>query len=291
MGGKTPDSCCVPHCVYSGTSMIDALHFDPSEDLMILSADHGEQFFEHGFWGYGHLLLAQEVHVPLIMCYDGFPARVHSDPVSLLDLFPTFCDLFSLPQPHGLLGESLVPTVLGQDRPSRRVSAEGNKLRTPGAAVIGKKYWYWLWADRYYFKPWHAWPFEEHLYRIDLDPGCLEDLIEADSGPADELNALLRQMIPHWAPHTKEAIAGSDKEVRFGPDLLETTPIDSAVQGPTLLTVEDGDAIHLTVPPARVRYAASGLEPGRAHYFEFQYNLRNGRLHLKIQNAEDETVD
>ena len=43
------------------------------QTLLILTADHGEQFGEHGGYGHGLSLYEPEIHVPLLIA---FPDRV-----------------------------------------------------------------------------------------------------------------------------------------------------------------------------------------------------------------------
>jgi len=66
--------------------------------LLILSADHGEEFYDHQGWGHGHSLYQELIHVPLVMSNAGFlPRGVRiKSPVSLVDLMPTLLSLLDL---------------------------------------------------------------------------------------------------------------------------------------------------------------------------------------------------
>lgn len=68
--------------------LLESLDYDPDNDLLILTADHGEQFYSHGWWGHQRLLLTQETHVPLIVKHPNFQAKRISNSVSLMDLYP-----------------------------------------------------------------------------------------------------------------------------------------------------------------------------------------------------------
>jgi arylsulfatase A-like enzyme len=78
--------------------------------LVIVTADHGEEFMEHGSFGHGFNLFNTTVRVPLIVVGPEIPAgRVVRENVSLIDLAPTLLDLLHLaPDPH-FEGRSLVP--------------------------------------------------------------------------------------------------------------------------------------------------------------------------------------
>ena len=70
------------------------------DTLVILTADHGEEFMEHGWIGHTASLYEELIHVPLIFRLPGrLPACVVETPVSLLDVMPTVLDLVGLTEP------------------------------------------------------------------------------------------------------------------------------------------------------------------------------------------------
>jgi arylsulfatase A-like enzyme len=78
--------------------------------IVVVTADHGEQFGEHGKFEHGNSLYRQLLEVPLVI---RFPARVPagatvSEPVSLRDLPATLLDLARRDQ-GGIGGASLAP--------------------------------------------------------------------------------------------------------------------------------------------------------------------------------------
>jgi arylsulfatase A-like enzyme len=82
--------------------------------LVIVTADHGEEFLEHGIFGHGHNLFNTTVRVPLIIAGPGIPAgRVVSENVSLVDLAPTVLDLMGVKPEASFEGRSLVPLLRG----------------------------------------------------------------------------------------------------------------------------------------------------------------------------------
>ena len=82
--------------------------------LVIITADHGEEFMEHGVIGHGHSLYTQSVRVPLIMVWPGhLPAGVRvRDPVSLDRIPSTILDLIGRSGPF--TAPSLAGTWRGQ---------------------------------------------------------------------------------------------------------------------------------------------------------------------------------
>lgn len=80
------------------------------DDLtIIVVADHGEQFMEHGQHGHGHQLFNEEVHVPLLVKSPKVQAaRVVDITASTVDIFPTALDAAEIAVVPGLAGVSLL---------------------------------------------------------------------------------------------------------------------------------------------------------------------------------------
>ena len=84
------------------------------ETAVIFTSDHGYLLGEHHFWQKGNL--REEVtRIPLIIRSPGKPSGISSSIVELVDLFPTACELTSLPIPDSVEGISLVPVLAKQD--------------------------------------------------------------------------------------------------------------------------------------------------------------------------------
>jgi arylsulfatase A-like enzyme len=83
--------------------------------IVVLLADHGEEFGEHGAGGHGRTLYREVLQVPLIVWAPGLakPGRI-ATPVSLLDVAPTVLDLLGLPADPTHDGTSLAATVRGR---------------------------------------------------------------------------------------------------------------------------------------------------------------------------------
>jgi arylsulfatase A-like enzyme len=90
------------------------------DTLVVLTADHGEAFGEHGLWAHGTGLFEEIVHIPLIVWRSGSaagqPRRVAS-PVSLQDVAPTLSQLALGKTPASFEGESLLPLLQADAAP------------------------------------------------------------------------------------------------------------------------------------------------------------------------------
>ncbi len=87
--------------------------------IIVVTADHGEEFRDHGQLGHGTSLFNELIHVPLIVLVPGQRVgRVVTDNVSLLDVVPTILELVGLPPDRLAEGRSLVPLLGGASIPA-----------------------------------------------------------------------------------------------------------------------------------------------------------------------------
>ncbi len=78
--------------------------------VVVVTADHGEEFREHGGLQHGTALFQESVRIPLVMTGPGLPAgKVVHDPVALVDVAPTLLALLGLPAEPRFEGRSLLP--------------------------------------------------------------------------------------------------------------------------------------------------------------------------------------
>ncbi len=95
--------------------------------VFVLTADHGEEFLEHGHLLHGADNYEEATHVPLMMAGPGLAAgrRVPGN-VMLADLMPTILELMDVPVPRGIAGKSLLAAAGGEAMESqgRAVFAE-----------------------------------------------------------------------------------------------------------------------------------------------------------------------
>jgi arylsulfatase A-like enzyme len=85
--------------------------------ILALTADHGEEFLEHGGRMHTPPSVTEElVHVPLLMRIPGVGARRVNAPFSLLNLAPTLLDCVQAPSPADFRGRSYCQQLkAGQD--------------------------------------------------------------------------------------------------------------------------------------------------------------------------------
>jgi len=92
------------------------------DTMLVLAADHGQEFGEHGNVGHGSALTPEQVHVPLIISGGGMPAGVRvATRVANLDIMPTLSEYVGL-SPHAE-GRGLAPLA------AKAASAELSEAR------------------------------------------------------------------------------------------------------------------------------------------------------------------
>jgi len=72
--------------------------------VVLVVADHGEAFHEHGLVTHGTTLLDEQLRVPMWIRVPGLPARVVEEPVSTLDALPTIYRAMGLARDPALQG-------------------------------------------------------------------------------------------------------------------------------------------------------------------------------------------
>ena len=82
-------------------------HLKDSDPIFIFHSDHGDEFGEHGFYGHPPEHYEGLIRVPLIV-YNAGQKGVVEEPVSLLRLAPTICEL------AGMENEFEHPSLLGE---------------------------------------------------------------------------------------------------------------------------------------------------------------------------------
>ncbi|HFE45856.1 MAG TPA: hypothetical protein ENJ18_10270 [Nannocystis exedens] len=90
--------------------MLESLRLSPRWDqtVVIITADHGEEFLEHGGRYHARTCYEESVHVPLLVRIPGIAPRRVDLPVALVDVLPTLVELIGLDRNVPLDGQSLL---------------------------------------------------------------------------------------------------------------------------------------------------------------------------------------
>ena len=102
------------------------------DTIVVMTADHGEEFLDHDGFEHGHTLYDELTHVPLILRYPrGIEPGVVSQTVAHVDVAPTLCQLADLAPPQQFVGRSLLSLSGEPAAPGRPVLAHGNMWGPP----------------------------------------------------------------------------------------------------------------------------------------------------------------
>lgn len=95
-----------------------------NDTLVIITADHGEHFGEHGLYSHVSSLCEPIVHIPFMIRYpELYQPATYEVPVQHVDIFPTILELLDIEKPlqNSLPGKSLLPKngkpKIADDRP------------------------------------------------------------------------------------------------------------------------------------------------------------------------------
>ena len=153
--------------------------------LIVLVADHGEEFWEHRGLEHGHSLYDELVRVPLIvrgLDSGRQPLAVVESQVRTLDLMPTVLEHFGLAFPGSPEGRSLSPLIYGQDGTDRAAWIEGTLYGNDRSGLRGPRYKYIL-SQRADGQR------GEELFDWRTDEGETRNLIESRPEQAAEMRA------------------------------------------------------------------------------------------------------
>jgi len=135
-------------------------------DTVMLLADHGEEFWDHGGFEHGQSIHEELVHIPMILAGPGIsPARVE-EPVSMLDVSPTLASAAGLAL-DGMSGWPLQGVVS-----HARAADFAARPQAFGRPLYGQQVWgSLLGADKYISEQGR-----DRIYNLKVDP--TEDAID-----------------------------------------------------------------------------------------------------------------
>jgi arylsulfatase A-like enzyme len=175
--------------------------------VVAVTADHGEEFGEHGFTRHGHTLYQGLLHVPLIVKFprSQYRGRRSSAVVSTLDLAPTLLESAGLPRPRGYQGVSLLPLLDGAAAPERVVFAE---QLSPRESLYAGRRGSLKYVHQFLPEPGEA------LYDLSSDPGEVQRLTPDGPEARRLAEEVLRfAQLGQWGYHL--AFAPSRPEASF----------------------------------------------------------------------------
>ena len=202
--------------------------------ILVITADHGEEFGEHGRRWHGSNATSEILHIPLLLRAPGLlPAGVRRDgPVALMDLVPTLLTLLGRKTPDIVQGHSQTEHLLnGVPVVPRPIfsEAQGDLAETYG----GLDSW---WPPSIAVT---QWPWRMVRIRTDAKTGVRYELYNLDTDPGERNNLFAERGSEHDA-------------LRVAVDLYEPTAQSEALSLESRLSdASDGAKTPLESDPAR----------------------------------------
>ncbi|MAG15593.1 hypothetical protein CMO88_00875 [Candidatus Woesearchaeota archaeon] len=160
--------------------------------IVIITADHGDEFYEHGLFSHGQTLYEEVIHVPLIIRYpkELKPQRI-STPVETMNVFSTVLDLLNAEQ-QDVDSISFLPLIQNGSYNREYVLSELH-----GREYFGEtnqkslRQGNWKLIEVYTEKE----TLPPSLFNLDKDPEEQENLYDSNEEKRKEMQALLNDVI------------------------------------------------------------------------------------------------
>jgi choline-sulfatase len=171
--------------------------------LVVLTADHGESFAEHGEQTHGFFCYSATTHVPLVLSHPiyGAAGRRFAHTVQSIDLVPSLLAALALPADATLPGRSLA------NREPRRVYSEAmipfeDFYLAPVHGVRDGEHSFYLSSDK-------------ELYDLRADPGETKNLIAEKPELAREYEEWMRAQLAATKPARAETVHLDEESARL----------------------------------------------------------------------------
>lgn len=155
------------------------------KSIIILTNDHGEEFWEHGNWEHGHSLYNELVSAPFTLKLPGrHPGRLVEAPVSTTSILPTLLEYIKVDYPNdSVTAPSIVPLLSSESGPveARPVYLGATEYYEPREAVVYRQMKLIRTLDHKGME----------LYDLKVDPGEQHSLVSERPETVDALSALL----------------------------------------------------------------------------------------------------
>ncbi|MGH9461191.1 MAG: sulfatase [Vicinamibacteria bacterium] len=205
--------------------------------LVFVTADHGEEFGEHGFTRHGKTLFRDALHIPGILKLPGSRYAGRRLPMlhGNIDVAPTLLELTGLSIPDVFQGRSIA--LNGEVEESRRVFAELVAPQYVSYAVHGDRYKY---IRELLPEP------REHLFDRQKDPAERSNLLPSPASLAEDAGELVAELdrVVQLSQHGLHvSLRGKEPGTRVMVEAVSDAEIASAFRFPIvtgdLLDIDD----------------------------------------------------
>lgn len=159
------------------------------DTVIIISADHGDSFGEHGIYS-DHVNVDECIHrIPLIIRWPEKTQQNTSSQAFMynVDYAPTICDILDMPIPEEWDGKSYKANVEGENGEDREFLVWDSGLYTVQRAVRTKTHLYIRTYDRWQYANWK----DEELYDMINDPYETKNLAPDCTGIVEDCRKIM----------------------------------------------------------------------------------------------------
>ncbi|SDE20421.1 choline-sulfatase [Paenibacillus sp. UNCCL117] len=143
------------------------------QGVFVYMSDHGEQAGEHGLIG-KQTFYEGSAKIPVLFAGSGISAgHTVTEPVSILDLGPTLCELAGAQTPPRPDGRSLAPQLAGAAGEAGRTVVSEMLFASQGGAVAGRM----LRTGRWKYIAYASEEAQDQLFDLEADPQELRNLV------------------------------------------------------------------------------------------------------------------
>jgi len=180
-------------------SLLDRLRSHLDNTIVIITADHGEEFGEHGSFGH-QTVYDGTLRVPLIIAGPDIKGgTVVKQQIGLIDLAPTIVDLAALRSPRGFQGKSLLPRMEDKEQATTGViSVISTRVNPMVEIAVNIAYripdWKYILSESLD----DGRLLGEEVYDLGSDPGETKNLHGEGNGEADRFELEARKRIAQF---------------------------------------------------------------------------------------------
>lgn len=265
--------------------------------ILLVTADHGEEFGEHGYTRHGKSLYQQALHIPAVLKLDRsrYGGQRVAAVASNIDLAPTLLELAGIEPPDSFQGRSLVPVLeKGAESSERPVFAEVVAPQVVSYAVRNQRFKY---IRNLVPEP------SEFLFDLNEDREEENSLVDEPPEAAQKIIPLLERFVqlgqhglhisvagePREATSVRLEVVGDDAEIatsfRFGivtGDVFELSPDRKHL----VLSMAPSDTRRHLVVRTRPEGAAIRLQLFKGTELITSRELRPEELAVTVSQAE-----
>jgi len=206
------------HDKYLGWFMQKLADMGMLEDTIIIAtADHGEEFWEHGSVGHGHSIYQELVHIPLVVYWKGKlePGSKVSENYDHTIIAPTIMDALGLDFPNYFEGKSVLPRIFGQHNEYPHAGLTNHQSERMG-----------VWSGKIKLQM-HG-PLKTFLYDLEKDPMCMTNLQKSHQITLFYMKSLLGLFM--GAPDKKEWKSSTLSKENVGDIQVEEVQWDESLK-------------------------------------------------------------